>query len=185
MTTMERVTGQAETDGPPPGTAEWKDQTKTIERIIEVALTLERPQTAGWISDQAAVAEQTAREYLGSLTDLGVVAKTEARGVSKYQLDRAYKRFKEVSEYVEKFERDELMDLVADIQGQIEETKEEYGVDTPDELRQQSTVEGTSPDDVRKYKMAASEWETLEHRLDVIEEALDRYDEFRRQEAVA
>ncbi|MFW5905613.1 MAG: DUF7342 family protein [archaeon] len=185
MEPMERVTGQGEQDGPPPGTAEWKDQTKTVERIIGVVLTLDRPQTAGWISDQAAVAEQTARDYLGSLTDLGVVAKTEARGVSKYQLDRAYKRFKEVSEYVEKFERDELMDLVADIQGQIEETKDTYGVDTPDELRRQATADGTSPEDVREYKKAASEWETLEHRLDVIEEALERYDEFRRQEAVA
>lgn len=185
MVDMTEVTGDAEQDGPPPGTESWKSQTKAIERVIEVALTLDRPQTAEWVSDEAAVAEQTARDHLSSLSDLGVVTKTKARGVTKYQLDRAYKRFKEVSGYVEKFDKDELMDHVASTQEDIEETRERFGVESPDELRTKATEEGTGPETVREYKKAASEWETLEHRLDVMEEALDRYDEFGRPGAVA
>lgn len=183
--TMEQVTGVEERDGPPPGKEAWKAETKAIERVIEIALTLDRPRTADWISEQAAVAEQTARDHMGSLADLGVVTKTQARGVTKYQLDKAYKRFKEVSSYVEKFQKDELMDRTEERQRAIEHTRDEYDVGTPDELRAKATDDGTSPDEVREYKKAAAEWETIEHELDVIEEAIERYEEFRRPEATA
>jgi len=186
MSEMTDVTGGGgASDGPPPGTEAWKKQTSAIKRVIEVALTLDRPQTAKWVSEEAAVAEQTARDHLGTLSDLGVVTQTTARGVTKYQLDRAYKRFKEVSSYVERFEKDELLDYVAETQQELEETRERFGVEDPDELRAKATEEGTSPDTVREYKKAASEWESLKHRLDVIQEAIDRYDEFSRPEAIA
>lgn len=51
-------------DETPRGTKAWKAQTKAIERVIDVAMTLEQPRTAGWLSEEAAVAEQTAREHL-------------------------------------------------------------------------------------------------------------------------
>lgn len=182
---MDDVIGEGAQDGPPPGLEAWKSQTKAIERVIEVALTLDRPQTAEWIADEAAVAEQTARDHLGSLSHLGVVTETTARGVTKYQLDLAYKRFKEVSAYVEKFEKDTLMDMVAQVQTDIEETRERYGVETPDELRAKAADVETSAETVQEYKKAASEWESLDHRLDVMQEALERYNEFSRHEATA
>jgi predicted ArsR family transcriptional regulator len=185
MKEIPAVTGGGGSDGPPPGVEAWKAETKAIERVIEIALTLDRPRTAEWVSEQAAVAEQTARDHLDSLVDLGVVTETTARGVTRYQLDRAYKRFREVSSYVEKFEKGELMDLVASTQEDIESTRERYGVEVPDELRAKAAEDGTSPEQVREYKKAASEFESLIQELDIMEEALERYDEFSRTEAAA
>lgn len=187
MVRMDDVVGAPEEslDGPPPGDETWKSQTSSVERVIEIALTLDKARTAGWVSEESAVAEQTARKHLDTLSQLGVVAETTVRGVTKYQLDTAYQRFREVSAYVEKFEKDELMDVVADTQDRIEQTKEQYGVEGPDELRSKATEAGTTAETVREYKKAASEWESLRHNLDVMQEALDRYDEFNRPEAVA
>lgn len=184
MTEMDEVVGAGERDEPP-GIEAWKAQTKAIERVIEVALALDRPRTAEWIADEAAVAEQTARDHLGSLSDLGVVTETTARGATKYQLDLAYERFKAVSGYVEEFDKDDLMESVADVQAEIEETRDRYDVDSPDELRAKAATTGTPPKAVREYKRAASEWESLERRLDVMREALERYDEFSPHEATA
>jgi predicted ArsR family transcriptional regulator len=182
---MSEVVGGRTGDSPPPGTETWKAETKAIERVIQIALTLDQPQSVGWIADEAAVAEQTARDHLGVLVNLGVVAKTEARGVTKFRLDVGYMRYREVSRLIEKHDKDDLLSQAADIQSRIEDAKTEYGVDTPDELRQLATDEGVAVETVRDYKMAASEWETLEHQLDVIDDAIDRYDEFSRGRVTA
>lgn len=182
---MDAVTGAGEQDGPPPSVDEWKAETKAIERVIEVTMTLDRPRTADWVADEAAVASQTARDHLGTLSELGIVAQTTARGVTKYRLDTAYLRFKELSTYVERHDEDQLMDVTAEVQDKIAAVKDRFQVDDPGELRTKATEEGTSADTVREYKQAAAEWESLEHRLDVLNEALERYDEFSRPEAVA
>ncbi|WP_089650181.1 DUF7342 family protein [Halobacterium hubeiense] len=182
---LQGVLGKGEQDGPPPGEEAWKAETKAIERVISVALSLDRPRTADWIADEAAVAPQTARDHLASLSELSIITQTTARGVTKYQLDTAYMRFREVSEYVEKYEKDHLMDVADEAQEQIQETKQRYEVEDSDELRAKATEPETTSSEIQEYKKAASEWETLEYRLDVIEEAIERYDEFSRPEVHA
>lgn len=182
---MEEILGVTGSDGPPPGEEAWKEQTKGIERVIDVALTLQQRRTAEWVADEAAVAEQTARDHLDMLSELGVIAKTTARGVTKYQRDRAYIRFKEVSGYIERYDKDELMDAAQETKEQIETTQGRYDVETADELRQKVTEDGTTSEEVAEYKKAASEFETLHHTLDVISEALDRYEMFHRKAVTA
>lgn len=171
-------------EGPPRGTDRWKKETKAIERIIDVALTLDAPRTAGWISEEAMVSEQTAREHLELLADLGVVAGTAARGVRKYQPDAAYLRFREVSGLVERYSRDEMIEHVETVRSRIEDTRERFDVSSPGELRSKTTSEETPIEEIRTYRKAASEWESLRHRLDVLEDALRQYDEYDRSKAM-
>lgn len=88
-------------EGPPQGIDRWKEQTKGIERVIDVVLTVEQPQTAGWIAEEAHVSEQSAREHLDMFADLGIITATTARGVTRYQPDAAYFRYIEVSSLIE------------------------------------------------------------------------------------
>jgi predicted ArsR family transcriptional regulator len=172
-------------EGPPRGMERWKEQTKGIERVIDVALAVEQPETAGTIADEALVSEQAAREHLDLLAELGIIKATTARGVTKYQPDVAYLRFKEVSKYAEQYDRDTLMDRVDSIQRKLEETEAEYEVESPDGLRALAAEEGTDTETIREYKKAASEWDSLLHQLDILQEALERYDEFDRAVAEA
>lgn len=177
---MSGMSEPTQQEGPPRGTDRWKEETKGIERVIDVVLTLDKAETAGTISDEAMVSEQAAREHLDMLADLGVIKSTKARAVTKYQPDVAYLRFKEVSRCVERYDRDTLLDKVEDIKSTIQDTEERYSVETPDELRSKAAREDTTIEEVQEFRKAASEWDSLLHRLDVLEEALERYDEFDR-----
>lgn len=167
-------------DDPPRGTEAWKSQTKAIERVIDVAMTLEQPRTAGWLSDEAAVAEQTAREHLELLKDLGMLTATTAHGVTRYQPDSAYVRFRTISGCVERHSKDELLDAVETLREQTTALESEYGVETPDELRTLAASDDTSIEDIKEYRQVAAEWENLCHQLSIFQEAVDRYDEFDR-----
>jgi len=174
------MTDDKQREDPPAGGGAWKEQTKAVERVIDVTLSLEEPRTAGWISDEALASEQTVREHLEMLADLGVVAATTARGVTKYQPDAAYLRFKQVSQFAEQYSQQELVDKAEAWKHSIAETKEQYGVDGPDELLAKAAEEETPVDEMTKYRKAASEWETLQHELSLIQEAIERYAEFDR-----
>lgn len=174
-----------EEEGPPMGRERWKEQTKAIERVIDVILTVDEPRTASWIGDEALVSEQTAREHLDLLADLGVVAATKAHGVTKYRPDVAYLRFKKLSQMVERYDREELMDRVEKFKQQIKEAEEKYGVESPDELRAKAAGEDVPVEEVREYEKAASEWDSLKSDLSILQEALQRYDEFDRGIATA
>jgi len=181
MTADVRDDGEAQGD-PPPGTDAWVEATKGIQRVIDVALTLDEPQTAGWIADEAHVSEQSAREHLDLLADvLGVVTATTARGVTKYQPDAAWLRFQAVSALVETYDREGLLDYIEDRKARIKEVKMEYDVATPNELRSKAAADETPVDELREYRKVASEWETLEYDLDIAQEAHDRYDEYSRE----
>jgi len=181
-----RAGGVAQDDGPPPGTETWIEETKGFERVIDVALALDEPRTAGWIAEETHVSEQTAREYLDLLADvLGVVTATTARGVTKYQPDPAWLRFQEVSALVEAHDQDELLERIEKRQERIQEVKTEFGVESPAALRSKAAAEETSLAELRECRKVASEWETLEHDLDVAREAIDRYEEYSRESASA
>lgn len=165
-------------DGEWPGEDAWKEQTKGVERIITVTLTLDEPQTAGWIAEEAHLSESAARDHLDMLTELGVVSATTAHNVTKYSPDSAYLRFREVAQLVEMHDRDELMDFVADRKEEVEDLQAEYGVESPDDLRQEVVREDLGADEIREYKKVASEWESILHELSIADEALERYDEY-------
>jgi len=170
---------EAGDDGTMRGGEAWKEHTKAIERVIDVALTLDEPRSVSWISDQAHVAEATARDHLELLTDqLGVIASTTAHGVTKYQPDELYFRYLEVSQRIEGSDKDELAQHAADLQEQIAECEEQYDAEDPDELRTRIAEEDTTAEQAREYRQVASEWETLKYRLSIIREALDRYDQY-------
>jgi len=174
------MSGDSKKEGPPTGAEAWKEQTKAVERVIDVTLSLEEPRTAGWIGDEALVSEQTVREHLDMLADLGVVAATKARGVTKYQPDAAYLRFKQVSQFAEEYTQEELLEKAEAWKRMIDETKEKYDVEKPAELLALAASEETSADEMVEFRKAASEWETLQHELSLLEDAVERYDEFDR-----
>lgn len=164
-------------DGPT-GIDRWKQESKGIERVIDVILTVEEPQTAGWIAGEAHVSEQTTREHLQMFADLGVVSATTVSGVTKYQPDPAWLRYQELAQLTERYDRDELLDQVAHLKERIEAAESQFGVESPDELRAKAAGDDTTVDEVKEYRTAASEWESALHDLQIRQQALERYDEF-------
>jgi predicted ArsR family transcriptional regulator len=175
---MARDTHGPGADGPPKGTERWKEATTAFDRTVDVSTALDSPQTAGWIAEEAHVSESTTRKYLDMLVDLGVVASTTAHGVTKYRPDPTWLRFQQISEFVERYSREELLEKVEAFKTQIDTAKDRYDAETPDELRSRAAAEDTPTDEVREIGQVASEWESVQQQLDLLEEALERYDEF-------
>lgn len=154
---------------------EWKEQTKAVERVIAIALTLDKPRPVKWIADESCVAEQTARDHLKMLGELGIVASTMAHGVTKYRADEAYLRFREVAEIVERYDREEILESKQTLVERQEVAREDLDASSPGDLRSQAAEAG-STEEIRELRQAASEWESLEHRIALLERAYSEYE---------
>lgn len=165
---------------------EWVDETKGVERVVVVAISIRKPRTAEWISDQAMVSEQTARDHLQTFADIGIVASFTSSGVTRYHADEGFLHYREVSRFVDQYTKDELESEIEISKGKLEELKDEYDVSRPDGLRAKAAEEATEIDKIRELKKLAAEWETLIDRLEILEDAVRRFDKFEeRSRAVA
>lgn len=161
-----------------PGTAAWKEQTSAFDRIQRVALTVSKPRPAAWIAEEALVAENTARTHLQRLTDLNVLTADTAGDATTYYPDPVYVRTREVRSLVDDHDQNELTDLAADLKADIEEWMAEYDAAGPTDVRISSTATDVSATEARDRRRVASDWEHAQYRLSLIEDALERYDEF-------
>lgn len=156
----------------------WREHTTAFDRVQSVALSIAAPRTAAWIADEALVAENTARRHLRRLVDLAVLtAETDGR-VTTYYPDPVYVRTREVRRLVTDHTRDGLVDLAADLKADIETWRAAYDASSPDHVRAAATDEAVSASAAREHRHVASDWEHARYRLSLVEDALDRYDEF-------
>lgn len=157
----------------------WKAETTAFDRVSSVAQTVDQPRSAGWIADEAAVAENTARKHLGRLEKLGVVLTVDEGGTTKYEPDPLYLRMQSLREVLAENDLDELVEKKAGLQESLEGLKADYDAEGPDELRQRAAdVEDAA--EIRELRKAASDWELVLHRLSVVTEAIERYDAYAR-----
>lgn len=156
----------------------WIEQTSAFDRVMSVALSLDEPKTAKWIADEAHVAETTARNHLERLVELRVLVSTTTYGTTTYSPDSGYLRFRKASALVERYEKDEIVNIVAELKADIESWKNEYGVEDPDELRVKATEDGVSAEEAREYLQVASEWDSGLHEKSIMRDAVERYEQF-------
>ncbi|NHN48005.1 ArsR family transcriptional regulator [Halostella sp. JP-L12] len=169
----------------PPGTATWKEHTSAFDRVQSVALTVSEPRTASWIAEEALVAENTARSHLQRLTDLNVLTANNSTDATRYYPDPVYVRTRELRALVDEHDRDELVDLAADLKADIEEWQSEYDVANPDDVRVGAVAEEVSAEAARKRRRDASDWEHTRYRLSLVQDALEHYGEFTGRSALA
>lgn len=164
--------------GGTPGDEAWKEHTSGFDRVQSVSLTLSEPRTAAWIADEALVAENTARRHLQRLAELNVLTANTDGEAGTYYPDPVYVRVRELRAIVDERDRDGLTGLAAELKADIEEWIDEYDASNPDELRVQATDEAISAEATRERRHVASDWEHARYRLSLVEDALERYDEF-------
>lgn len=158
----------------PPGVEAWKEHTSAFDRVHAIASTVSQPRPASYIADEAHVAENTARNHLERLVDLNILLKSDQDGTTLYSPDPLHTRMQTLRELLEQHDRDELIELKANLQSQITEWRDEYGVDSPDDLRARAADTDT-PAQTRKIRTTASDWELVEYRLSIVEDAIENY----------
>jgi predicted ArsR family transcriptional regulator len=158
------------------GTERWVAETSAFDRVRSVAFALQQPRTAGQIAGSAHVSEKTARDHLRRLVEMDVMLEETGVGPTTYYPDPAYMRYREARTLAREHDRDELTEIVATLKRDIEEWRDEFDVETPDELRASVADADVSEGAVYERQKVAEDWEYTEHRLGLIKDALAEYD---------
>lgn len=159
------------------GVENWKEHTTAFDRVQSVATTVSEPRQASYIADKAHVAENTAREHLERLVNLTVLQKTERTNGSFYSPDPLHIRIQTLRNLIDENDKEGLVELKIKLQSQIKEWRDEFSVDSPEELRTQVANTDTISE-TKELKKTASNWELTQYRLTIIEDAIDNYETY-------
>ncbi len=157
-----------------PGIEAWKEHASAFDRVQAIASAVSQPRPASFVADEAHFAENTAREHLEWLVDLNVLLKSDESGTTLYSPDPLHTRIQTLRDLLENHDRDGLIRLKSDLQSQIEDWRETYGVDSPSELRARAAGTETAAE-TDEIQTTANDWELVAYRLAVIEDAIENY----------
>lgn len=161
----------------PPGVAAWKANTNAFDRVRAVAANVSKPRTAGHIAREAAVSENTTRDHLERLVDMSVLVSSERGNATVYSPDPLHTWLKTIRELINTHSHDELIGLKEELQAQVDEWVEEYEVDSPKKLRARAATTETT-EETRTIRKVANEWDLIEYRLNVVEDAIENYSSY-------
>lgn len=153
----------------------WAEQTSAFDRVKGVALTLTEPRTASWIAGESNVSENTARNHLDQLADLGVLTTTSTFEGMGYLLDPIYTRSQDIRELVQARSEDELAERAVELQVDHDSFRDRFDVDSPTALRASLPDANLDADSARIRLSAASDWEYVLYQLSLIRDALEHY----------
>lgn len=159
------------------GVEAWKDHTTAFDRVRSIAEGLDQARTAQYIAEAAAVSETTAHNHLKRLTRMDVIRTVAGEDATRYEPDPLYTRFRTLRELINEHDHQELLELKADLQQEIEDIEEQYGVDSPTALREQTTETNTAAETMELVE-AASDWELTRYHLSIVDDAIDNYTEY-------
>lgn len=153
----------------------WIERTSAFDRVRSVSEEQTEPQPVSYIAEEAHVAENTARDHLDRLVDMGFLLKEDRGGLTEYSPDPLHARMQELRSLLDDYDRDELIERKAEMQERIEDWEAEYGVDSPEALRE-SAAQTEESSETRDVLKTASDWELAQYRLGVIEDAIENYE---------
>jgi len=145
------------------------------ERVRAAARTLRVPRSASWVADETEVSVKTAQKYLDQLVEDNVLRAIDSEEQRRYCVDQLMASYREIATLQREHSRQSLTDTLETMRTRIDGWKDDYGVETPGELR--STIAEVSDETERdERKKAASEWEHFTDRMPVVQAALTEYD---------
>jgi len=164
-----------------PGLGSWTDDLSARERVREIATTLTESRSVEWVRNEAQISSwQTAKDELEMLVEFGQVQAIEGDdGNTKYAPNYQFRYFNELAELINSHTREELRAEIADIQGEIDEWKQDFGVESRDELESTLTEDDIDSEAIRERNRVLRHWERYKDNKRLLEHALDLYDDAR------
>jgi len=159
------------------GVEAWKEHTTAFDRVRSIVEALDQARTAQYIAKEAAVSETTANNHLKRLAEMNVIRTVAGEDATRYEPDPLYGRFRTLRELIANHDHEQLLELRADLQQQIEDTKARHGVDSPTALRTRATETETATETMELIE-AASGWELSLYQLSIDDDAIDNYGEY-------
>ena len=147
---------------------EWEAETTPAERVRDSIRHTYTPATAGAVADDAQTTTKTARKHLETLAGDGFVTTAQGKhGATLYQRSNESLITERANRLLAELSIEELTARVAEMQEDIHEYRETYGVDSPEELavRLGSEALDSSDPDARVDQSVVTEWQTTRRNL--------------------
>jgi predicted ArsR family transcriptional regulator len=137
------------TDSPVPGKfdnvdeavgCDWEAETTPYDRVREVISYTYTPVSAPTVAEEARTSPKTARKHLDALTDEGfATAETGENGGTRYRRSRESLVVEQAADILARLSTEELVDRIEELRGRVATFREEYGVESPEELAVERT----------------------------------------------
>ena len=144
-------------------------QTTGEDRVRMTARQLSEPRTANWIASEADWSHEPTKRVLERLVDDGILHRDESGTHTTYypdyrrQATQEAMRLRDSGHTVE-----ELTDRLADMKTQIRDWEDEFGVESPNQLRGTLADESLDADEEDRRREIACEWEHLQRRIQIV-----------------
>jgi predicted ArsR family transcriptional regulator len=139
------------------------------ERLLDVVVGLRTSTKVSTIAERADCDTETARDYLEWFDEMGLVQRHDGRPV-RYERNDAYFQWRRIDRIREEYSEQEIVDALDDTLNQIEDYRTQFDATHPDGV---SLVDATQEQNLSAEAAweALSEWETLEQRAALLDEA--------------
>ena len=154
-----------------------KQQTTGEDRVRMVARQVSEPRTANWIASEAGWSHEPTTRVLERLVDDGILHCDESGTHTTYYPDyrrqaiQEAMRLRDSEHTVEK-----LTDRLAEMKTRIRDWKDEFDIESPNQLRGTLADETLDVDEENHRREIAREWEHLQRRIEIVGFAIREWD---------
>lgn len=156
---------------------DWTDDLSSRERVRQIAETVTDPVSANWVSEQAGVGWQTAKDELEQLVERGDLRRVERDDDVRFVPDFTRLYTERIRKLALSFSREELREEIVQAKEEVQAIQSEYAVESRDELEESLSDEDVSAAEARDRQQALREWEEIADELRLLEHALGLYDD--------
>ena len=152
-------------------------QTTGEDRVRMVARQLSEPRTANWIASEAGWSHEPTKRVLERLVDDGILHRDESGTHTTYYPDHRRQAIQEAMRLRDSSHTvEELTDRLAEMKAQIRDWKDEFDVESPNQLRGTLADETLEVDEENRRREFAREWEHLQDRIKIVGFAIREWD---------
>ena len=152
-------------------------QTTGEDHVRMVARQLSEPQTANWIASEAGWSHQPTKRVLERLVDDDILHRDESGTHTTYYPDYRRQAMQEAMRLRDSGHTvEELTDRLANMKTQIRDWEDEFGVESPNQLRGTIADESLDGNEEDRRREIAREWEHLQRRIQIVGFAIREWD---------
>ncbi|SNR65929.1 DUF7342 family protein [Halorubrum vacuolatum] len=152
-------------------------QTTGEDRVRMAARQLSEPRTANWIASEADWSHEPTKRVLERLVEDGILHRDESGTHTTYYPDYRRQAMQEAVRLRDSGHTvEEFTDRLADMKTQIRDWEDEFGVESPNQLRGTLADESLDADEEDRRREIAREWEHLQRRIQIVGFAIREWD---------
>lgn len=152
-------------------------QTTGEDRVRMVARQLSEPRTANWVASEAEWSHEPTKRVLERLVDDGVLRRDDSGPHITYYPDYRRQAIQEAMRLRDSGHTvEEMTERLAEMNATIREWEDEFGVESPNELRSTLAEENLEPEEEERRRETARDWEHLQRRIQIVGFAVREWD---------